>query len=87
MKALNLLKVLAHAIWGADCATLSKVFQSHDRSKLEYGFVVYDSARESYLQPLDRKQNAALRECLGAYRTSTVPSLHVEADEMPLVSR
>jgi ribonuclease HI len=86
-KALNLLKVLAHTDWGADCATLLKLYRSHVRSKLDYGCVVYGSARESYLQPLDRIQNAALRVCLGAFRTSPIPSLHVEANEMPLALR
>jgi ribonuclease HI len=48
---------------------------------------VYGSARESYLQSLDRVQNAALRICLGAFRTSPIPSLHVEANELPLKLR
>jgi hypothetical protein len=51
------------------------------------GCVVYGSARESYLQPLDRMQNAPLRVCLGAFGTSHVSSLHVEANEMPLALR
>jgi ribonuclease HI len=84
MKALNLLKVVAHKDWGADCATLLKLYRSHVRSKLDYGCIVYGSARSSYLQPLDRVQNAALRVCLGAFRTSPIPSLHVEAGELPL---
>ena len=33
---------------------------------------------------LDPIQNQALRTCLGAFRTSPVTSLHVEANEMPL---
>ncbi len=84
MKAMNLLKVVAHKDWGADCATLLKLYRSHIRSKLDYGCIVYGSARESYLQSLDRVQNAALRICLGAFRTSPIPSLHVEANELPV---
>jgi hypothetical protein len=49
--------------------------------------VVYGSAREPYLQPWDGIQNAALRVCLGVFRTSSIPSLHVEANEMPLALR
>ena len=37
-----------------------------------------------YLRILDPVQNQALRLCLGAFRTSPVSSLHVEAHEMPL---
>ena len=33
---------------------------------------------------LDPVQNHALRLCLGAFRTSPVSSLHVEANEMPM---
>jgi len=87
MKALNLLKVVAHRDWGADCTTLLKLYRSHIRSKLDYGCIVYGSARESYLKSLDRVQNAALRICLGAFRTSPIPSLHVEANELPLCLR
>ena len=54
------------------------------RSKLDYGTIIYGSARKSYLRILDPVQNQALRLCLGAFRTSQVSSLHVEANEMPL---
>ena len=87
MKALNLLKVVAHKDWGADCATLLKLYRSHIRSKLDYGCIVYGSSRNSYLLSLDRVQNAALRLCLGAFRTSPIPSLQVETNEPPLTLR
>ena len=45
------------------------------------------SAQKSYLQTLDCVQNAALRVCLGAFRTSPISSLHVEANELPLQLR
>ena len=84
LKAMNLLRVVAHTDWGADSTTLFKLYHSLVRSKLDYGCIIYGSARESYLQPLDRVQNAALRICLGAFRTSPISSLHVEARELPL---
>ena len=48
---------------------------------------MYGSAQKSVLESLDRVQNAALRTCLRAFRTSPVSSLHVEAGEMPLELR
>ena len=84
MKAMNLLNGVAHTDWGADGATLLKLYRSHVRSKLDYGCIVYGSARRSYLQALDRVQNGALRLCLGASRTSPIPSLQLEANEPPL---
>ena len=64
LKALNLLRVVAHNDWGADSATLLKLCRTHVRSKLDFGCVVYGSARPSSLESLDRVQNAALRTCL-----------------------
>ena len=81
-KALNLLRVLAHTSWGADQETLLHLYRSLIRSKLDYGCIVYGSARGSYLRMLDPIQNHALRLCLGAYRTSPVSSLCVEANEL-----
>ena len=60
------------------------IFRSLIRSKLDYGAVVYGSARKSYLRILEPVQNQALRLCLGAFRTSPATSLHIEANEMPL---
>ena len=50
LKALNLLKVLSHTSWGADRTTLLKMYRSLVRSKLDYGCIIYGSARKSYLQ-------------------------------------
>jgi len=86
-KALNLLRVLSHTSWGADQETLLHLYRSLIRSKLDYGCIVYGSARGTYLRMLDPIQNHALRLCLGAYRTSPASSLCVEANETPLYFR
>ena len=83
LKALNLLRVVANTKWGSGEKTLLHLYRSLIRSKLEYGAVVYGSARKSYLRMLDPIQNQALRTCLGAFRTSPVTSLHAEANEIP----
>ena len=87
LKALNLLKVLSHTSWGADRTTLLKLYRSLVPSKLDYGCIIYGSARKSYLQMLDPIHNQGLRLALGAFRTSPVTSLYVEADEPSLYSR
>jgi hypothetical protein len=84
LKAMNLLRVVAHTDWGADSSTLFRLYRSVVRSKLDYGCVVYGSARASYLESLDRVQNAAFRVCLGAFRTTPVSNLHLGANELPL---
>ena len=87
LKAFNLLKVLSQTSWGADRTTLLKLYRSLVRSKLDYGCIIYGSARKSYLQMLDPIHNQGLRLALGAFRTSPVASLYVEADEPSLYSR
>ena len=64
LKALNLLKVLSHTSWGADRTTLLHLYRSSIRSKLDYGSIVYGSARKSYLQMLDTVHNQGLRLAL-----------------------
>ena len=48
---------------------------------------MYGSARKSYLQMLDTVHHQRLRLALGAFRTSPVTSLYVEADEPSLYLR
>jgi len=60
IKALNLLRTVAHKDLGADCVALLKLYYSPVHSKLDYGCVVYDSDRQSILTSLDRVQNTAL---------------------------
>ena len=73
--------------WGADRKVMLRLYISLVRSKLDYGCIVYGSARKSYLQMLDPIHNHGLRLCLGAFRTSPVESLYVDAHEPCLGAR
>ena len=86
-KGLNVLKVISHTDWGADQKTLLLLYRSLVRSKLDYGCVVYGSARKSYLKILDPIHHQGLRICLGAFRTSPKESLYAESGEPPLELR
>ena len=83
-KSLNILKVLSRTEWGADQTTLLKLYRSLVRSKLDYGCIVYGSASKTALAKLDPVHNQGLRLSLGAFRSSPVESLYVEALEPPL---
>ena len=87
LKALTLLKVLSHTDWGADRTVLLQLYRSLIRSKLDYGSTVYGSARPSYISSLDTVHHQGLRLALGAFRTSPVQSLYVEAEEPSLYLR
>ena len=86
-KALNLIKVVSHMNWGADRDVLLRLYRALVRSKLDYGSIVYGSARPSYIKALDTIHNQGLRLCLGAFRTSPMESLYVEANEPSLYRR
>ena len=80
--SLSLLKVLSHTNWGADRTVLLQLYRSLIRSKLDYG-----STRKSYLRMLDTVHHQGVRLALGAFRTSPVESLYVEAKEPSLYIR
>ena len=82
--ALNALKIFSHPEWGGDTETLLHIYRSLVRSKIDYASQIYGSARPSYIKMLDPIQNEGLRLCLGAFRTSPIPSLQAEAYEPPL---
>ena len=75
LKTLNILKVIGNTEWGAD------LYRSLVRCKLDYRCIVYVSARTFHLQILDPVHNQGLRLCLGAFRTSPVESLYLDAHE------
>jgi len=87
LKALNLIRVLANTDWGASRKTLLLLYRSLIRSKLDYGSIIYGSARKSYLKTLDTIHHQGLRLALGAFRTSPIESLLVEANEPSLALR
>ena len=85
--ALSLLKHLAHSDWGADRSTLLHLYRSVIRSKLDYGSHIYGSAKPYIINKLNAIHHAALRLCTGAFRTSPIPSLLVDAGEQSLQRR
>ncbi|GFN81299.1 retrovirus-related pol polyprotein from type-1 retrotransposable element r1 [Plakobranchus ocellatus] len=87
LKALNLLRVVGHTDWGADRAILLKLYRTLVRSKLDYGSVIYGSAKKHILRALDPIHHQGLRIALGAFRTSPIKSLYAEAGEPSLEHR
>ncbi|XP_055925872.1 uncharacterized protein LOC129957542 [Argiope bruennichi] len=86
-KNLNILKVLSKTSWGADRTSLLRVYQAIILSRIDYGCMVYGSARPSVLRRLDTVHHSALRICSGAFRTSPVESLYVICHQLPLYLR
>ena len=79
-RAANLLKITTNTKWGADTKTSLILYKVCVRPILDYGAVLYSSAAKSNLDKLDTIQNQCLRSALGAFKTSPVESLQVEAN-------
>ena len=74
-KALDILRVVGHTDWRADRTVLLRLYRALVRSKLDYGSIVYGSARRSVLKQSDQIHHQGLRIALGAFRTSLAQSL------------
>ena len=68
------------------CTVINPILLTYSlvRSKLDYSCIVYGSASKTALAQLDPVHNQGLRLSLGAFRSSPVESLYVEAHEPPL---
>ena len=86
-KALDILRVVGHTDWRADRIVLLRLYRSLVPPNLDYGCIVYGSARRSVLKQLDPVHHQGLRIALGAFRASSAQSLYVEAHEPSLTSR
>lgn len=87
LRATNILSVISRSNLETDVKTLIRVYRAIVRSKLDYGSQLYGTALQSPLERLDPVHHKGLRICLGAFRTSPVLSLYVEANEMKLEYR
>ncbi|GFN96580.1 RNA-directed DNA polymerase from mobile element jockey [Plakobranchus ocellatus] len=76
-----------HTDWGADRATFPKLYRTLVWSKLDYGTVVYGSAKKHVLRALDPKHHQGLRIALGAFGTSSIKCLYADAGEPSLEHR
>lgn len=87
IQKLNILKIVSKQHWGADRKSLLTLYRSLVRSKLDYGSMIYNSAREKTLQILNPVHNHGIRLAIGAFCSTPVLSLYVEANELPLEKR
>ena len=86
-KALDILWVVGHTDWGADCIILLCQYCALVCSKLDHGCIVYRSTHWLILKQLDPIHHQGLHIELGAFHTSPAQSLYMEAHELSLASR
>uniref|UniRef100_A0A8D9A9T4 RNase H type-1 domain-containing protein n=1 Tax=Cacopsylla melanoneura TaxID=428564 RepID=A0A8D9A9T4_9HEMI len=80
---MNIVKVLSKQTWGADRKTLTSLYKSLIRSKMEYGSMIYNSASENNLKILNPIHNQCMRYATGAFCTTPINALNIETNEPP----
>lgn len=70
--------------WGSDREILLRIYQTLVQSKIDFGCIVYGSARRSYLNQLNKIQNLAVRHAICAFRTSPIEAILCDASSLPL---
>lgn len=78
-RRLNILRCLAHISWGADRDTLLMLYKTLIQPRIDFGSIVYSSARTTVIRRLDPIIHEGIRLCTGAFKTSPRMSLLCEA--------
>ncbi|XP_037086809.1 uncharacterized protein LOC119107469 [Pollicipes pollicipes] len=84
VKRISILKCLSGKGCGADRSTLLRIYKAMIRPILEYACQVFDGPRNKAVEMIDVIQNECIRIATGAFRTSPILPLMVEADILPL---
>ena len=84
LRRMNLIKSIASCNWGASNDVIMNTYKAFIRSKMDYGAIIYDSAKQTILKSLETIHTSALRLALGAFRTSPINSILAESHEYPL---
>lgn len=84
---MNIIKTLSHFIWGAEKNSLLLLYKALILSKIEYGSIIYDSAKSNIKQILNPIHNQAIRLAIGAFHTSPIDSILCISEELSLQIR
>ena len=87
LSRLNILKILSAKNWGTDQNTLIKTYKTLIQSKIDYGSIIYGSAKEYITCKLEPILNTSMRIASGVFTTSPVSSILSECYMMPLALR
>ena len=84
---IQIMRKVARHDWGGDRASLTLMYISLVRSKMDYACFLYSNAAMGHLEKLDRIQYEAIRLICGIYRPTFLENLEAEANLMPLTFR
>lgn len=80
----NILRCLTGMEWGACRKSLQRIYCALIRSVIDYGYIIYGSASESWIKKVETVQAQSIRICCGAFRSSPLSALQVEVGELPI---
>lgn len=80
-------KILGNYTWGAETKTLISIYKALILFLIDYGSIIYNSAKPKTLKSLDPIHNQGIRLATGAFRTSPIESIMCNAGELPLYLR
>jgi hypothetical protein len=84
---MKIIKTLSHHSWGSDKNSLITKYKAIILAKMEYGAVIYNTAKNKILNILNPIHNQGIRLATGAFRTSPTASIMYNAGELPLEFR
>lgn len=87
-RSVNIMRHLASVSWGMDPKILNLLYKSIVRSHYDYGLVVYGKYLSQFLyRKLEVVQNKGLRIITGAFCSTPINSLEIEAGIPPILVR
>lgn len=84
---MKIIKTLSHLTWGADKDSLLLIYKALILSRIDYGSIIYNSAKPNIKQILNPIHNQAIRLAIGAFRISPIDSILCISGEPPLQIR
>jgi hypothetical protein len=84
MGRMNIIKTLSNFSWGSDQNRIILIYKSLILSLVNYGSVIYGTAKAKTFSSLDSIHNQGIRLATGSFRTSPVASKLCNAREPPL---
>ncbi|EZA48999.1 hypothetical protein X777_12850, partial [Ooceraea biroi] len=82
-RRINIIKSIVPK-WGADQTVILKTYRALVRTNLNYGSIVYASAKPHIINSLNSIHSSGLRLALGAFRSSPITSILAESHQTPL---
>uniref|UniRef100_A0A8D8QTJ8 RNase H type-1 domain-containing protein n=1 Tax=Cacopsylla melanoneura TaxID=428564 RepID=A0A8D8QTJ8_9HEMI len=87
VKSLNILKIMNNRYYGANRDLLKKLYMTFTLPILDYGSIIYNSAKDTLLKQLDTVHHMGIRLINRAIKSTPIKSLYAESGIPPLEVR